>query len=129
MVFQPCGTLKGESEVDSSVLLPAKKQKCFPDVHTLPVQQTVDTEEIVCSISTRTLKKIMNFSAFHDVKDEQVEFDGTFRRENIESRKRKIEVSLFDTWYSEQDSSVVSDKKKDNKQASNILSVRYNKIA
>jgi hypothetical protein len=120
--------LTDESEVDSNLVLPAKRQKCFPDIDTLPVEQTVDTKEIACSISTRTLKKIKNFSAFHDVNDEQMEFGDTSRRASVESRKRKNESNLFDTWDSKRDSAVPSDKREDNEQASNILSLRYNEI-
>jgi hypothetical protein len=102
--------------------LSSKRRKCSPDVDALPVQQTVDTKEIACSISARTLEKIKHFSAFHCVNDEQMEFDGALRRENVESRKRKNEIILRD---SEQNCAMPSDKREFNKQESDILLLRY----
>lgn len=126
--FQLCGTLTDESEVDSNLLCPAKRQKCFPDSHTLAVQQTLDTKEIACSISTGTLKKIRKFSAFHDVIEEQMEFGGSSKRENVENKKQKHEINLFDTWDSKRDSALPCDKRDDSKQPSNVLLLRYNEI-
>ncbi|XP_021933038.1 DNA mismatch repair protein Msh3-like isoform X4 [Zootermopsis nevadensis] len=119
-----CGTLTDESEVDSNLLCPAKRQKCFPDSHTLAVQQTLDTKEIACSISTGTLKKIRKFSAFHDVIEEQMEFGGSSKRENVENKKQKHEINLFDTWDSKRDSALPCDKRDDSKQPSNVLLLR-----
>jgi hypothetical protein len=116
------------SEVDSSFPLPAKRQKCSANIDTLPVQKTVDTKETACSISGRTLEKIKTFSAFHGLNDEQMEFDGTSRRQNVESRKRMNEINLFNTQDSKQDSVVLSDKGEDNKQAVDVLSLRYSEI-
>ncbi|XP_021932992.1 DNA mismatch repair protein Msh3-like isoform X2 [Zootermopsis nevadensis] len=122
--FKLCGTLTDESEVDSNLLCPAKRQKCFPDSHTLAVQQTLDTKEIACSISTGTLKKIRKFSAFHDVIEEQMEFGGSSKRENVENKKQKHEINLFDTWDSKRDSALPCDKRDDSKQPSNVLLLR-----
>jgi hypothetical protein len=123
--FQLCGKSANESEGDGNLLLSSKRQKCSPDVDALPVQQTVDTKEIACSISARTLEKIKHFSAFHCVNDEQMEFDGALRRENVESRKRKNEIILLDTWDSKQNCAMPSDKREFNKQESDILLLRY----
>lgn len=108
--------------------LPAKRQKSSSDIDIVPIQQTVDTKEIACSISARTVEKIKQFSAFHNVTDEQREFDGTFTSENAENKKIRKEHGLCDTLDSRQESAVLCDEGEGDKQASNSLSFRYSKV-
>jgi hypothetical protein len=111
-----------ESEVDSNLPLPEKRQKCSDDIDVVPVQEIVDTKEIAGSVSARTLERIKTFSAFHDVK-EQLEFVGISRTKDVESRKRKNEINLFGMWDSKQDSAVLSKKGE-----GSTLSPRYSEI-
>lgn len=116
------------SEAHSNLPLPAKRQKSSSDIDVEPVQQTVDTKEIACSISARTVEKIKQFAAFHNVSGEQIEFDGTFTRENTENKKIRKEHSLCDTLDSRQASAVLCDEGESDKQASNSLSFRYSEV-
>ena len=116
------------SEADSNLPLSAKRQKSSSDIDIVPIQQTVDTKEIVCSISARTVEKIKQFSAFHNVSGEQVEFDGTFTREHAENKKIRKEHNSSDTLDSKQDSAVLCDEGEGDKQASNSLSFRYSEV-
>jgi len=116
------------SKAHSNLPLPAKRQKSSSDIDVVPIHQTVDTKEIACSISARTVEKIKQFSAFHNVTGEQIEFDGTFTRENAENKKIRKERSLYDTLDSRQKSPVLCDEEEGDKQASNSLSVRYSEV-
>jgi hypothetical protein len=120
--FQLCGAVPDESEVDSNLPLPAKRQECFDDSDIVPVQKTVDTKEISGSISARTLENIKKFSAFCDI-NERLECVGISRTKVIESRKRKKEINLFGAWDSKQDSAVLSEKGE-----GSTLSPRYSEI-
>lgn len=115
------------SAAHSNLPLPAKRQKSSSDIDVVPIQQTVDTKEIACSISARTVEKIKQFSAFHNVTGEQIEYDGTFTRENAENKKIK-EHSLCDTLDSRQESAVLCDEGEGDKQASDSLSFRYSEV-
>lgn len=116
------------SKAHSNLPLPAKRQKSSSDIDVVPIQQTVDTEEIACSISARTVEKIKQFSAFHNVTGEQIEFDGTFTRKNAENKKIRKEHGLYDTLHSRQESAVLCDEGEGDKQASYSLSVRYSEV-
>lgn len=116
------------SEAHSNLPLPAKRKKSSSDIDIVPIQQTVDTKEIACSISARTVEKIKQFSAFHNVTGEQIEFDGTFTRENAENKKIRKEHSLCDTLDSRQESAVLCDEGEGDKQASCSLSFRYSEV-
>lgn len=116
------------SEAHSNLPLPAKRQKSSSGIDIVPVQQTVDTKEIACSISARTVEKIKHFSAFHNVTGEQIFFDGTFTRENAENKKIRKERSLCDTLDSRQEPAVLCDEREGDKQASNSLLFRYSEI-
>jgi hypothetical protein len=116
------------SETHSNLPLPTKRQKSSSDIDIVPLQQTVDTKEIAGSISARTVEKIKQFSAFHNVTGEQIEFDSTFTRENAENRKIRKEHSLCDTQDSRQESAVLCVEGEGDKQASNSLSIRYSKV-
>lgn len=120
--FQLCGSVSDESEVDSNLPSPAKRQKCCDDIDVVPIQEIVDTKEIAGSISARTLEKIKKFSAFHDV-NERLECVGISRTKVIESRKREKGINLFDTCDAKQDSSVLSEKGEDS-----TLSPRYSEV-
>jgi hypothetical protein len=111
-----------ESQVDSNLPLAAKRQKCCDCSAVVPVQEIVDTEEIADCISARTLENIKQFSAYHGV-NEQLEFDGISRTDDIESRKRRGKKYLFGTWDSKQDSDAHCEKGQ-----CNTLSPRYSKI-
>lgn len=112
------------SEAHSNLPLPAKRQKSSSYIDVVPIQQTVDTKEIACTISARTVEKIKQFSAFHNVTGAQIEFDGTFTRENAENKEIRKEHSLCDTLDSRQESAVLCDEGEGDKQTSNSLSVR-----
>lgn len=116
------------SEAHSNLPLPTKRQKSSSDIDIVPIQQTVDTKEIAGSISARTVEKIKQFSAFHNVTGEQIEFDSTFTRENAENRKIRKEHSLYDTQDSRQETAVLCVEGEGDKQASNSLSIRYSKV-
>jgi hypothetical protein len=116
------------SEAHSNLPLPAKRQKSSADIDLVPIQQTVNTKEIACSISARTVEKIKQFSASHNVNGEQIEFDGTCVGENAESRHLRNEHSLCGTADSRQDSAVLCDKGQGDKQASDSLSFRYSEV-
>jgi len=116
------------SEAHSNLPLPAKRQKSSSDIDIVPIQQTVDTKEIACSISARTVEKIKRFSAFHSVTGEQIDFDGTFTRENAENKKIRKEHSLCDTLDARQESAVICGEGEGDKQASNSLSFRYSEV-
>ncbi|GFG34869.1 hypothetical protein Cfor_10396 [Coptotermes formosanus] len=118
------GKVQDGSEAHSNLPLPAKRQKSSADIDLVPIQQTVNTKEIACSISARTVEKIKQFSASHNVNGEQIEFDGTCVGENAESRHLRNEHSLCGTADSRQDSAVLCDKGQGDKQASDSLSFR-----
>jgi hypothetical protein len=115
------------SEAHSNLPLPAKRQKSSSDNDVLPIEQTVDTNEIACSISARTVEKIKQFSAFHNASGKQIEFDGTCTRENAEITKINKEQSLCDTLDSRQDCAVLCDGEGDKQESSN-LSSRYRAV-
>jgi hypothetical protein len=108
--------------------LPAKRQKSSAHFDTVPIQQTVDTKGIASSISARTVEKIKQFSALHNVNGEQMEFDGTFIRQTAESIKTRNEHSLCDILDIRQDSAELCHKGEGDELASNSLSFRYSEV-
>ena len=120
--------MRDGSEAHSNLPLPTKRQKSSADIDIVPMKQTVDTKEIAFSISARTVERIKQFSAFHNVNGKQIESDGSFIGENAESRNIRNEHSFCGTLDSRQDSAVLCDKGEGDKQASNSLSFRYSEV-